>query len=107
MGEVMSSKSATAGEPGELHSGVAGSVRVLISYAHDNEAHAELVRAFWTFLRREGIDARLDVTAATERQFWPQWMSEQIREARFVIVIASPAYGERAEDRGDPSVGRG
>ena len=82
-------------------------VRVLISYAHDNEAHSELVRTFWTFLRKEGIDAQLDVTAANQRQFWPEWMSEQIRAAAFVIVVASPAYRERAEHRGDPTVGRG
>ena len=65
-------------------------VRVLISYAHDNEQHSELVRTFWTFLRAEGIDARLDVTAANRRQFWPEWMSEEIRAAAFVIVVGLP-----------------
>ncbi|HZN18176.1 MAG TPA: CHAT domain-containing protein [Micromonosporaceae bacterium] len=82
-------------------------VRVLISYAHDNPAHKEQVRRFWTLLRREGLDAKLDVVAANERQFWPQWMSEQIRLARFVLVVASPGYRERAEGAGDPAVGRG
>ena len=55
-------------------------VRVLISYAQYDEKHSELVQAFWTFLRTEGIDARLDVMAANQRQFWPQWMSEEIRD---------------------------
>ena len=87
--------------------GATDPVRVLVSYAHDNEDHSELVRAFWTFLRNEGIDAQLDVTAANQRQFWPEWMSAQIRAAAFVIVVASPAYRERAEHRGDPTVGRG
>lgn len=82
-------------------------VRVLISYAQYDEKHSELVQAFWTFLRTEGIDARLDVMAANQRQFWPQWMSEEIRAAAFVIVVASPAYRERAEHRGDVTVGRG
>src|SRR5664279_1223515 len=82
-------------------------VRVLISYAHDDEPHTELVRAFWTFLRREGIDARLDLTARNRRRVWTEWMSDQIREARYVIVVASPEYRRRAEASGDPSVGRG
>ena len=84
-----------------------GGVRVLISYSHGDDRHDEVVRSFWTFLRGEGIDARLDVTAAGQRQFWPEWMSEQIREARFVILVASPTYRERAENRGDVSSGRG
>ncbi|SDZ53456.1 CHAT domain-containing protein [Asanoa ishikariensis] len=61
----------------------------------------------WTLLRSSGIDARLDLTAAVERQFWPQWMSKQVREAQFVLVVASAAYRERGEDRGDRSTGKG
>ena len=34
-------------------------------------------------------------------------MAEQVREADFVLVIASPAYRERAEGRSAPTVGRG
>lgn len=50
-------------------------VRVLISYAHGEPEEDELVRRFWALLRDEGIDARIDLTAADQRQFWPQWMS--------------------------------
>src|SRR5687767_13035163 len=86
-------------------------VRVLISYAHDAEesapGHVERVRRFWTFLRAQGIDARLDVLAANEQQDWPAWMDQQLRETRFVLVIASPAYRERAEGRGPTGEGRG
>ncbi|MGW3603291.1 CHAT domain-containing protein [Micromonospora sp. NPDC005161] len=85
----------------------AAPVRVLISYAHGDPAHEEDVRRFWTLLRAEGVDARLDVTAASQRQFWPQWMSEQICQARFVIVVGTPTYRERAEGRAAASVGRG
>jgi len=105
-GGVMS-HAGSGGSGDRLGDGAVVGPRVLISYAHDDQQHQELVRSFWTFLRHHGIDARLDVTAAAERQFWPDWMSEQIRDARFVIVVASPAYRERAEHRADPSEGRG
>lgn len=65
------------------------------------------MRRFWPLLRSLSVDARLDIVAATQRQFWPDWMGEQIREAAFVLVVASPAYRERGEDRGDRSVGKG
>jgi tetratricopeptide (TPR) repeat protein len=82
-------------------------VRVLISYAHGEAGHEERVRQLWVLLRAEGVDAKLDVAAAAERQFWPEWMSKQLRMAAFVLVVASPRYRERAEGSGDTSVGRG
>jgi hypothetical protein len=82
-------------------------VRVLISYAHGDPEHEVLVRQFWAFLRAEGVDAVLDVAAAIQRQFWPQWMSEQIRRARFVLVAASAGYKQRAEGGGIAGAGRG
>ncbi len=45
-------------------------VRVFISYAHESEAHAEAVRDLWLLLRRCGVDARLDLTATSDRQEW-------------------------------------
>ncbi|MGH3934337.1 MAG: SEFIR domain-containing protein, partial [Pseudonocardiaceae bacterium] len=80
-------------------------VRVFISYAHDDAEHEDRVREFWTFLRGQGVDARLDKPAAERRQDWPLWMLREVREARFVLVVASPAYRERAE--GDAAAGQG
>ncbi|HSV67384.1 MAG TPA: CHAT domain-containing protein [Mycobacteriales bacterium] len=82
-------------------------VRVFISYAHDDEAHEDQVRAFWWFLRQHGIDARLDLPAAERRQDWPLWMIREVRAARFVLVVASPAYRRRAEGDAAPDEGRG
>ncbi|TCC00364.1 CHAT domain-containing protein [Micromonospora zingiberis] len=82
-------------------------VRVLISYAHQDSDHQEAVRRLWTLLRVHGIDARLDLSAAAQREFWPAWMSEQLRAARYVLLVASAAYRERGEGRGETSVGRG
>ncbi|MGH3907592.1 MAG: SEFIR domain-containing protein [Pseudonocardiaceae bacterium] len=82
-------------------------VRVFISYAHDDAEHEDRVRQFWLFLRANGIDAVLDKPAAERRQDWSQWMLDQIRQARFVLVVASPAYRERAEGEAAPDEGRG
>jgi tetratricopeptide (TPR) repeat protein len=90
---------------------VAVPVRVLISYAHDSAdaapGHRERVRRLWTFLRECGVDAQLDVLAANRQRDWTAWMDEQLREARFVLVVASPAYKERAESRAPAGEGRG
>ncbi|MGH3903939.1 MAG: toll/interleukin-1 receptor domain-containing protein [Pseudonocardiaceae bacterium] len=72
-------------------------VRVFISYAHGDPEHEDHVRRFWSFLRAQGIDARLDRPAAEQRQDWSVWMLQQIRAARFVLMMASPEYRRRAE----------
>jgi hypothetical protein len=55
------------------------------------------VRDFWRFLRENSIDARADMPAAERRQDWAEWMSRQVRDATYVLVIASPEYRRRAE----------
>jgi WD40 repeat protein len=82
-------------------------VRVLISYAHDDAVHEDRVRDFWLFLRKNSIDARIDLPAAERRQRWPQWMTREIRDADRVLVIASPEYKRRAEGDAAPDEGRG
>jgi SAM-dependent methyltransferase len=82
-------------------------VRVFISYAHDDVEHEDRVLQLWIFLRQQGIDAQLDVSAAEQRQDWPTWTLQQIRNARFVLAIASPAYRRRAEGEAEPHEGRG
>ena len=82
-------------------------VRVFISYAHDNAAHVERVRAFWLFLQSQGIDARLDLLAAEQRVDWPEWMMREIRDADRVLVVVSPEYRRRAEGDAEPTDGRG
>src|SRR5260370_24306214 len=70
-------------------------IRVFVSYAHDNAKHVGKVRQFYRFLREAGIDARIDLPAAEERQDWPTWMLRQILAARVVLVVASAAYRMR------------
>jgi hypothetical protein len=80
--------------------------RVFISYAHDDATHEDLVRDFWWFLRRNGVDAHADLVAE-DRHDWAEWMVQQIRDAGRVLVVASPAYARRAEGDAHPDEGRG
>lgn len=85
----------------------AGDFTVFISYAHDSPEHIDLVRRFWRLLRENGIDAQIDFLAAAEPRDWPQWTHQQIRRARYVLMIASPAFKERAEGTAPEGEGRG
>jgi hypothetical protein len=86
---------------------VAKPIRVFLSYAHHDEVHRDQVRQLCALLRSLGIDARMDVTAARQGEFWPAWVAEQVREAQYVLVMASPSYQERTEGLGDREVGKG
>jgi TIR domain len=81
--------------PGRAGDGERAAVRVFVSYAHDDAAHEERVRGFWWFLRAHGVDARLDQLAGEQRQDWAEWMTREVRDAAYVLVIASPDYKQR------------
>lgn len=83
-----------------------GPVKVMISYAHDSHRHRESVAELAEFLRAAGLDVSVDLDVRG-RELWPAWTAQKFREATFILVIASPAYKERAEDRGDREVGLG
>ena len=75
-----------------------GPGRVLISYAHDDPAHEAQVLEFSEFLRAHGVDPRIDVEVAVRPQYWPDWMSDQIRQGGYVLVGFHGLSG-RGEDR--------
>ncbi|WP_410616310.1 SEFIR domain-containing protein [Amycolatopsis sp. lyj-109] len=83
--------------------------QVFLSYAKepDDPSHQESVLRLWEFLRACGVDADLDLGETHERRDWPLWMGAQLREADYVLVIASPAYRRSAEGRGGAHEERG
>ncbi|MGW7418871.1 toll/interleukin-1 receptor domain-containing protein [Streptomyces sp. NPDC054813] len=83
--------------------------RVLISYAHDDQdpGHVTEVKSLSELLKNGGIAARLDLDAAHEPQNWLRWMNRELREADFILMVASPAYRRRVEHGEKPGVGRG
>jgi len=82
-------------------------VRVFISYAHASAEHVQAVRDLWLFLRSQGIDAKVDMSAADHPQDWALWILEQVREADYVLVVASAPYRRRAEGLAAPDESRG
>lgn len=74
-----------------------GQINVFISYAHESAEHVDLVRDLWALLRDNGVAAKVDLPAAERPRDWTAWMLEQIRDAEFVLVVASEAYRRRSE----------
>jgi hypothetical protein len=87
--------------------GAAESPRVFISYSHDSPKHEEEIFDLATRLRRDGIDTIIDQYEAFPVKGWNVWMRDQIREARWVLVICTHRYRLRAEGCEDPGKGLG
>ncbi|QFU87533.1 SEFIR domain-containing protein [Amycolatopsis sp. YIM 10] len=82
--------------------------RLFVTYAHDSPEHKERVERFARFLRvRVGLDVHLDQWYDNLRRDWSAWAVEQLNEADFVVVIASPDYKRRADGAAAPHDGRG
>lgn len=82
------------------------STRVFISYAKTSAPHDEEVRRLWHFLRENGVDARIDLDAMNQRRDWATWTLQEIRAARFVLLVASADYRQQADDTSGKAAGR-
>ena len=84
---------------------------VFLSYAHESAEHRRDVRRLHDLLFEAGIAAILDEVhqEQVDELDWPLWTRQQVDQADFVLVIASPAYRRRSDTPQDiPSnVGRG
>jgi hypothetical protein len=78
-----------------------------VSYAHDSEQHKADVRAFAEFLLNNGIDVTIDQWSQFQRRDWSSWATKAIKEADFIIVVASPGYRDAGDGIGLPSMNRG
>ncbi|HET6711025.1 SEFIR domain-containing protein [Amycolatopsis sp.] len=74
--------------------------KVFVSYTHDSEEHREAVLAFARFLVRQGIDVVLDRWATDRRRDWQAWMTRNITESDYVLVIASEGYRRMGDGLG-------
>src|SRR5271165_5715856 len=72
---------------------------VFISYSWDDEAHKEWVRQLATKLRADGVDARLDHWHAVPGDQLPHFMEREIRENDFVIIVCTPNYRRKSNNR--------
>jgi hypothetical protein len=85
------------------------SPRVFISYAHeqDLDGHRQRALDLAQSLRTRGIRAEIDQYYEHKSIYWPRWMIDEVRQAEYVLCLASPGYKQRVEAKGDRAVGRG
>ncbi|MEM9457320.1 MAG: SEFIR domain-containing protein [Myxococcota bacterium] len=79
---------------------------VFVSYSPDSEGHSAWVLQLADRLRAEGVDARLDQYEPHPPQGRQRWVSQQIAEADFAILVCTPNYGRYFEGRSGGNPGR-
>jgi hypothetical protein len=70
-----------------------------ISYSWDDEAHKDWVRELATRLRHDGVDVHLDHWHAVPGDHLPHFMDREIRENDFVIIVCTPKYKAKSDER--------
>ena len=70
-----------------------------ISYSWDDDTHKEWVRELATQLRGDGIDVTLDRWANAPGDQLTEFMERAIREHQFIVIICTPRYKSRSEER--------
>jgi hypothetical protein len=73
--------------------------RVFVSYSHTSPDHQQWVESIATFLRQNGIDARLDVWHLRRGMDLPQWMTNELALAERVVLVSDERYAEKADGR--------
>jgi TolB-like protein/Flp pilus assembly protein TadD len=82
---------------------------VFVSYSHDSAEHSHRVLQFVEALRGHGIEATIDADVVRPAHGWPHWCEEQLRPEKsdFVLLICTPVYCDRVENKVAFDVGRG
>lgn len=73
--------------------------KVFISYSWEDEAHKLWVKSLTDRLIKNGIDATLDQYDLTLGDRLPAFMEQSITTADYVLVICTPTYKEKADNR--------
>ncbi len=72
-------------------------IRVFISYSHDNEEHRERVLSLSDQLNDDGIECFIDKYVTSPPEGWPVWMVKQIKHSDFVLIVCTEKYMNRFE----------
>jgi hypothetical protein len=82
---------------------------VFISYSHDSTEHSACVRLLADTLIKMGLVVELDQFVTRPPQGWTHWCEERLRpeNAAFVLVICTPNYRNRVENKVKFDEGRG
>lgn len=73
--------------------------RAIISYSWDSEDHKRWVRTLASRLRGSGIEVTLDQWHTAPGDELPKFMETAVRENDFVIIVCTPRYKDRSDNR--------
>jgi hypothetical protein len=73
--------------------------KAFISYAWESEEAKIWVKELATELRNDGIDAKLDQWEIVPGDQMPHFMEKSVRENDYVLIICTPKYKTKSEDR--------
>lgn len=73
--------------------------KVFISYSWDSPVHKAWVKDLATRLRADGIDVTLDQWAAAPGDQLPKFMETAIRDNSYVVIICTPNYKKKSDER--------
>lgn len=72
---------------------------VFISYSWENDQHIDWVKKLATKLREDGVDARIDQWELAPGDQLTEFMEKSIRENDYVLVICTPTYKLKSDER--------
>lgn len=70
-----------------------------ISYSWEDEEHIEWVKALASKLRNDGVDVKLDQWEVVPGDQLPSFMEKSIREINYVLIICTPKYKRKSDNR--------
>jgi hypothetical protein len=74
-------------------------LRVFMSYSHTSSAHEAWVKGLATFLRGNGVDARIDIWHLSKGMELAQFMTNELVLADRVIIVSDDLYVAKADGR--------
>jgi hypothetical protein len=73
--------------------------KAFMSYSWDSDEHKLWVKELATRLRGDGVDVQLDQWSVVPGDQLPKFMETAIRDNSYVIIICTPKYKSKSDDR--------
>lgn len=73
--------------------------KIFISYSWEDEEHRQWAINLVNRLLDDGVDAHIDQYDLSHGERLPQFMEQEITNADFVLIICTPSYKEKADNR--------
>jgi TIR domain len=73
--------------------------KAFVSYSWDDDSHRDWVKALALKLRADGVDVTLDRWAVAPGDLLPKFMESSVRENDFVLIVCTPNYKLKSDNR--------